>query len=130
MRKAEYGVSHVAGDSEDAECIVITFGPGSGGSVAQNIDRWKGQFDATGDAKQTTRDVSGMHVTTVEVAGTFKGGGMPGGPPAPPKPGFRMIASVVEAPDGMWFFKLTGPDATVKAAASAFDTMIGSAHAS
>jgi len=34
----------------------------------------------------------------------------------------------VEAPSGSWFFKLTGPDATVKAAAPELDAMIDSAH--
>ena len=38
-------------------------------------------------------------------------------------PGKRAI---VEAPGGLWFFKLTGLDATVKAATPAFDGLIGS----
>jgi hypothetical protein len=37
-----------------------------------------------------------------------------------------MIGAVVESPGGMWFFKLTGPDATVKAARSSFSWMIDS----
>lgn len=128
MRKAEYGVPHAAADTEDGECSVITFGQGQGGGVEQNIDRWKGQFDAPTESKTATSDVNGMHVTTLSIAGTFKGGGMPGAAPTAPKSGSRMIASVVEAPDGMWFFKLTGPDATVKAATDAFNAMIASMH--
>ena len=128
MRKAEYLVPRAGSDTDDAECTVITFGGGQGGSVEQNIDRWKAQFEGAADPKSTKRDVAGMHVTTLEVAGTFNGGGMPGGAAAPAKSGYRMLASVVEAPDGMWFFKLTGPDATVKAASAAFAAMITSSH--
>ena len=40
------------------------------------------------------------------------------------KKGWRMTAAIVESPKGMYFFKLTGPDPTVKAARAAFDAML------
>jgi hypothetical protein len=129
MRAAEYAVPRAAGDSEDGECVVYHFGTGQGGGVDENLTRWKGQFPDSTDAKTVTKQVSGMKVTRLELSGTY-GGGMPapGQPAAGPKPHQRMIAAIVEAPAGSWFFKLTGPDATVKAAAAAFDAMIASLH--
>jgi hypothetical protein len=129
MRVAEYKVPHTKGDTEDAECVVYHFGPGQGGSTDDNVNRWKGQFSDSTDAKTDTKDVSGMKVTRLEVSGTYSGGmPAPGQAASGPKAHQRMVAAVVEAPAGAYFFKLTGPDATVKAAAPAFDGMIGSLH--
>jgi hypothetical protein len=127
MRKAEYVVPHTSKDTEDGECVVYNFGAGQGGAVQANVDRWKQQMIATpgGEPKTTTSTVGGMPVTTLEMAGTLKASTMMG-PPTPAKPNSRMIGVVVEAPTGPWFFKLTGPDATVKDAAPAFKTMIES----
>ena len=40
------------------------------------------------------------------------------------KPGFRMLGAVVEASNGPWFFKLTGPAKTVAKWEPAFDTFL------
>lgn len=132
MRVAEYSVPHVAPDAEDGECVVTTFGAGQGGSVDANIDRWVRQFEpeSAGALQKSDRTVAGMKITTVELAGTFRGMAMPGGPqgPAAPKRGVRMVAAIVEAPEGAYFFKLTGPDVSVKAARPAFDALLDSAH--
>lgn len=130
MRAAEYTVPRAAGDSDDAECTVFNFGPGQGGSADDNINRWVKQLQpATSPPVRTSRKAHGMAVSRVEVAGTFTPMKMPGGPPVEgPRSGWRLIGFVVEAPTGPWFFKMTGPDATVKAAAKDFDAMIDSAH--
>jgi hypothetical protein len=53
---------------------------------------------------------------------------MPGAPPAPESiPGSRLVAAIVQAPSGSWFFKMTGPDETVKVAAAELDKMVDSA---
>jgi hypothetical protein len=132
MRAMEYRVPRTGGDSEDAECFVITFGPGQGGSVDDNIERWVKQLQpATAPPVRTSRKAHGMTVSRVEVAGTFTPMKMPGGPPVEgPRTGWRLIGFVVETPTGPWFFKMTGPDATVKAAAKEIDAMIDSAHSS
>jgi hypothetical protein len=128
MRAAEYLVPRAAGDSDDAECIVITFGSGQGGGVDENIDRWVAQFAGASAPKRTSRQVRGMTVTRVETTGTYTAMRMPGTPAAPAShPGWRLAGGIVEAPSGRWFFKLTGPDATVKAAAAELDAMLSSA---
>jgi hypothetical protein len=49
-----------------------------------------------------------------------------GGSPSAPRPGSRLVGEIVEAPSGPWFFKLTGPDATVKAAGTELDALVDS----
>ena len=126
MRSAEYLVPRAAGDSDDAECTIITFGAGKGGSVDENVDRWIKQLDGASTPQRTTRTVHGMKVTRVEATGTYLGMRMPGGPGAPPRPGSRLTGAIVEAPSGLWFFKLTGPDATVKASDAELDALVDS----
>src|SRR5689334_49990 len=43
MRAATYSIAPVAGDQGVAECVVNYFGPGQGGGVDANIERWRGQ---------------------------------------------------------------------------------------
>jgi hypothetical protein len=125
MRIAQYKVPEVAGDAGLAECVVSRFG---GGSVNENVDRWIRQFDpaTTQPFKKATKDVGGMHVTTLDIAGSYKGLMMQTAVAPQPKAGWRMVGAIVEAPGALWFFKMTGPDKTVKAATPAFDKMIDS----
>jgi hypothetical protein len=123
MRKATYHAPKVDPDTEAPELSVTVVG----GSIDANIDRWIGQFDAA--AKDTmarsTRQVSGRDVTIVELKGTFAGGGMMGGP-STPKPGFALLAAIIPAGERSWFFKMTGPEASVTAARADFDALVAS----
>lgn len=129
MRKAQYSLPKVAGDGEDAELAVFYFGPGQGGSVEANIERWIGQISqpdgssSKDKAKTTKKDVGGMPVTLVDVNGTYSAGMMSS---APPRQGYRMLAAVAETAEGPWFFKLTGPEKTVANWSKSFDQFIGS----
>ena len=128
MRVAEYVVPKIAPDTEEPECVVNTFGAGQGGTVDANIDRWVRQFDpdSASNLEKRGKDVAGMKVTIVELAGTYRGMGMPGGPQTGPKKGYRMIAAIVESPKGMFFFKMTGPEASVREARAPFEAMLDS----
>jgi len=106
---------------------------GAGGSVADNINRWYGQFSqpdgaATKDrATMKTLKVAGCDVTLVDIAGTYKD--MPGGPFAGgasiERPDYRMLAAIVETPRGSReFLKFYGPAATVGAHADGFRAMV------
>jgi len=44
------------------------------------------------------------------------------------KPNSRMRGAIVEAPEGLVFFKLTGPLNTVAAAENDFNSLLGSVH--
>ncbi|MGE0129874.1 MAG: hypothetical protein AB7U82_17470 [Blastocatellales bacterium] len=124
MRAATYLIPTAKGDSEGAECAVFE---NLGGGVQANIDRWIGQFEKTDNAPiQKQETVNGLNVTTVDVSGTFKGGGPMMGQSSGPKVGYRLLGAIAEGPEGEVFFKLTGPAKTVAAAQAEFLTMLKS----
>jgi hypothetical protein len=131
-RVADYVVPHADKDTEDAECVVMTFGRRHGGTVDENVKRWIDQFHpALTTPRRMNDDVNGMHVTFIEVAGTFIGNMPPSrqGVSTPAgKPAWRLIGAIVQAPSGLWFFKLTGPDLTVRIASRPFEDMVRSAR--
>jgi hypothetical protein len=131
MRAAEYVVTMEG--AAPASLGVFFFGPGQGGSVQDNVDRWVGQFTqpdgrASSEVAQIAhRDVNGVPVTTVDVTGLFSAGAGPmaghgGGEPVDS----RMLAAIVEGPRGMVFFKLTGPRDVVTRAEHAFAELVES----
>jgi hypothetical protein len=115
MRLATY---KVAGPGGEAELSVAR----AGGSVDANIERWIGQFEQAGKDTRTEKTLRGMKITIVDVSGTYLGG-MSGAPGS--HPGWSLLAAIVEGKGDPYFFKLTGPTSTVRAARSAFDGMIG-----
>ena len=124
MRAATYIIPSAQGDSEGGECAVFE---NLGGSVQANVDRWIGQFEKTdGAPNQKSETINGLTVTTVDVSGTFKGGGPMMGQSGAPKSGYRLLGAIVEGPEGNVFFKLTGPAKTVAAAQDEFQAMLKS----
>jgi hypothetical protein len=125
MRVATYTVPDGAGAAA-GECAVYYFGPQQGGSVDANVARWAGQFDGSPAAKRAQREIAGMKVTTVEVAGTYLA---PGGPMMQSQgrePDAMLLGAIIEAPDGPIFFKCVGPRATIEANRGAFDALLAS----
>jgi hypothetical protein len=127
MRKASYQVPKADGDAEDGELSVFHFGAGQGGGIEPNVDRWVGQFKGVdkSQVKRSSRSANGMvqHIIEIE-RGTFSSG-MPGGPTTP-KSDYALLGAIVEAPDGNWFFKLTGPVKTVQKAKDEFTALLDS----
>ncbi|MFN0135047.1 MAG: hypothetical protein ACKVS9_02905 [Phycisphaerae bacterium] len=135
MRKAQYGLPRVEGDSEDGELVVFYFGKGEGGPVRDNIERWKGQFKTAdgkplpGDAsKEEKFEASGLPVSWLDVSGRYDPGQMPGVPATGPRDNFRMFAAVIETPGGTWFVKATGPAATMAKREESIRTYVKSAR--
>ena len=127
MRAGTFTVPAVAGDPEAGEMAVFFFGAGQGGSVEANITRWIGQFqNPAAPPKRATQKINGLNVTTIEVAGTYLFSPSPMSTEKTPKPGFRMLAAIVEAPEGPVFFKFTAPVKTVAANEGAFQSMLKS----
>jgi len=117
MRKAQFRLPGKGPD--DAQLVVFNFGPGQAGSVEANLQRWYGQItqpdgSPSGNAAQTSEKmVDGMEVTLMDVSGTYResmGPMMQGGAA---KTEWRMAAAIVESPQGAFYFKLVGPEATV-----------------
>ena len=129
MRAATYLIPAAAGDSEGAECAVFA---NIGGGVQANLDRWVGQFELPGGgdpkekAKTKKETINGLPVTTIDLLGTFKGGGTAMGANSGPKTGYRLLGAIVEGPGGEVFFKMTGPVKTMAAAEKEFQTLLKS----
>jgi len=131
MRKASFVVPRAAGDSEDGEVTVFYFGPGQGGSIDANVERWVKQFGEVkpGDVKRADREANGLRQHTVELdSGTFSSG-MPGGS-TKAKEGYGLVGGIVETPSGAYFFKMTGPAKTVKQAKPEFYKLLDSVKTS
>lgn len=133
MRRAQYTLPRAEGDAEDGEIIVNYFGPGQGGALAANLDRWRGQFTnpdgtplAPDAAKTETFEAGKLKVTLLDVSGRMGPSTMTGAASGAPKDNFRMLAAMVETAKGPWFFKCTGPQKTMEKHAESIRTMLKS----
>ena len=124
MRVATYAVPAKTG--EPGECAVFFFGPGQGGSVDANVERWGKQFEGAPKPAQTATTVAGLRVTRAQVAGAYLAPGGPMMQSTGKRPGYRLLGAIVEAPEGNVFFELTGEAATVAAAQADFDALVAS----
>ena len=126
MRVAEYRLAGAAGAAADVSLAVFQLG----GSVEDNIQRWLGQFtelDAPeeGRPRRRQQEVDGVPVSLVDISGSYAGMG-PMGAAQGPRPDYRMLGAVAEGPQGLVFFKVTGPQAEIAAWAEGFEILIGS----
>jgi hypothetical protein len=130
MRRAQYRLPAVSGDTEDGECVVYYFGAGQGGDAQSNMQRWVAQFSGKGSESPRTSQVKAGNLTVsrVEVGGTYTPSpmSMMGGPAPQPKAGYMLLGAIVPGPDSNWFFKCTGPEKTMKANRERFDALLGS----
>jgi hypothetical protein len=128
MRRAQY---RIPGSAGVAECVVFYFGPGQGGDARANAARWASQFHRAdggpvGDALKTRETkVGDIPVLLVEVTGTYAGG-MGSGPAGPERPNYMLLGAIAQGPDANWFFRATGPRATLEAQRAAFDGLVRS----
>lgn len=125
MRKAQF---QVPGSGGAAELVVFYFGPNQGGDAMSNAERWAGQFQtpegapAVDQMKTEQREFGGMKTLFTEVEGVYRNTMV--SPEA--FPNYKLLGAVVEGPDANWFFKLTGPAATVEENRDAFLAFLGS----
>ncbi len=126
MRVATYSIPAAKGDGEGAECGVFHFGSGQGGDVEMNIDRWVKQFENADKPDRSSKEVNGMKVELVEIAGTYLAPSGPMMQSSGKKDNYRLLGAIISAPAGSVFFKLTGPAKTVGDAESDFDSLVDS----
>src|SRR5262249_21599721 len=67
MRRAQYRLPAVSGDTEDGECVVYYFGAGQGGDAQSNIQRWVAQFGGRGSESSRTSEVKAGGLTVSRV---------------------------------------------------------------
>jgi hypothetical protein len=126
MRVATYTIPAAEGDAETGECAIFYFGNDQGGTVDQNIERWIGQFEPAGVPARTRKDVNGLKVTLVQVAGAYLAPAGPMMQSSGKKENFRLLGAIVEGPEGSVFYKFTGPAKTVSGAEGEFNAMVES----
>ncbi len=119
MRKAQLQVPHELGD------CVVAFST-AGGTVQANLTRWGRQMiDGTGDPirpRAQVRDIAGLKVHVVEMHGTYLDGPPMGA--TTERPYSTLRGAIVEAPDGLVFVKMWGPEDAMDRAEGAWSTMI------
>lgn len=127
MRLATYFIPAAAGDKDKSELAISTFA-GGGGGIAPNLQRWISQFDAAGRKAVVKKGKAGANEYYIaDISGTYQ---KSVGPPilrkTEPAPNYRMLGVIVVLPsEEVYFLKLTGPDATVKAQAETLRKSFG-----
>ena len=114
--------------AQDAELAIFFFGPGGGGSDADNIKRWKGQFQPPEGksiddvAKLDKFKVGKVEIVYLDIEGTylFK---PPFDPNAKAKafPDYRRFGVIFASDNGPYFITLTGPAKTIAQHKKGFD---------
>jgi hypothetical protein len=126
MRKAQLSVP--GADGGTADVTFFHFGPGQGGGVQANVDRWFAQF-GNSNTSQSEEKVDATRVVHVQARGTFQSG-MPGGPTTPLENYALLGAILGDDQNGDVFVKMTGPAAVVESAKPLFNEMVRAAAAS
>lgn len=116
MRLLQLDVPAAEG-GEGGQLVVYYFGPGQGGSLEANLERWKSQFthpDGSAVEPVVTTLRGDLPATLVELRGDYaRGVGM--GPSGNALPDRMLLAAVVETPEGNLYPQLHGPAALVAA---------------
>ena len=109
----------------------IPFWPWSWGGIEANIERWLGQFqqpdgrDSRDVARLWTEEIDGISAHLVDISGTFSVGAMSGGSDEP-QANYSMLGAILEAPNGLYVFKLTGPEGSISEWRDSFSLYIQS----
>jgi hypothetical protein len=123
MRAAEFKVNGPEGEGR------VVFFTGIGGSIQDNLTRWKGQVrpDAGGEPRTSELTIAQAYKAyRVVQQGTYTGMAA-GGTAAAPAANTRFIGVIIDGPRGQIQIRFTGPASTVEAAEKAFDDMINGA---
>jgi hypothetical protein len=113
MLKAEYAIPKAEGDKADGRFTVSQ----AGGSLEDNITRWKGQFSKLDKEHQETIDVGGIKVTLLDYSGTYEDSRGPMMGSAVSRPDYRLLGGIFEADGRLNFIKCYGPTKTITARA-------------
>lgn len=126
MRLTTLDIPAASTDGGKGELAIFNFA-GGGGGLKQNIERWIGQFGAEGRESKVVKGKAGdEEYHLLELSGTYN---KSVGPPIMRKTeavkGYRMLGAIVPIGPDVYYLKMTGPDATIKAAAKDFRKSFG-----
>lgn len=114
--QAEFALPRSEGDAADGRLTVTT----AGGSVEDNVSRWRGQFSQQLDKEsQEQLKVQDVEVTLVDFTGTYNDqrGNLA---QLAESPNYRMLGAIFSVDGALHFIKLYGPEQTVAAHAEEF----------
>lgn len=112
--EAEFAIKASEGDDNNGRLTMM----GAGGSIEQNIDRWKQQFSPEDgktideSTKVEKKEIGGQEVHVVDIVGTYADSRGPR-TPATKREGYRMLAAIIVTDKGKYFVKFYGPATTV-----------------
>jgi hypothetical protein len=117
---AEFALPKAEGDESDGRLTLSL----AGGSVEDNVKRWRDQFGGKPEKdSQQELDVAGLKVTVVDFTGTYKD--QPGPfAPAVDRAGYRMLAAIVPLGEQLHFIKAYGPTKTMTDQEDAFHAFL------
>jgi hypothetical protein len=125
MFRAGTLAAKVEGAEKPVEAVFYHFpGPGGGGGVQANVDRWLGQFASKPESKTEEIDAGGKKITLVTATGTYNDGPPMGA--KTPRENYTLIAAIVPTEDSNIFIKLAGPKEAIAKLAEGFKKMAGS----
>ncbi|MBX3467349.1 MAG: hypothetical protein KF878_10700 [Planctomycetes bacterium] len=114
----DFDLPAVEGAAEAARVNVLLYPMGFDDYRARLLGRWRradgAPLSASDQVVVEALDRGDLRVRVVEQAGTYEPR------EGPPRPGWRLVAAHVRAPDGKWSVWLAGPDAAVRAHRAAY----------
>jgi hypothetical protein len=126
----QFRLSPIEDDKDNAEVVIFYFGEGQGGSVEQNIKRWKDSFvppegkKIDDVAKVQKMNVGNIPVTYLDIQGTYRFPSFNPNDKTTIRPNYRMLAVVFESKKGPYFIRMVGPAKTVAYYKKGFDEWI------
>jgi len=124
MRMAQF---RFPGNDGDGELVIFS---GIGGSIDANLNRWYGQFKSETEnsvsesAIRTNSQIKDMNVTFSYVEGTYLKSTMGMSGTKTEMPNYALLAAIVATPDGLYYFKGTGPKSIMDSQKVNFETFI------
>jgi hypothetical protein len=120
--RAEFSLPRAEGDAADGRLTVSV----AGGSVKDNVDRWRQQFTGK-PAKESQEQLKAdaVEVTLVDFSGTYNDQRGPFAP-ATECPDYRMLGGIFDSGGQLYFIKAYGPAKTMAAEAAKFRTFVQS----
>lgn len=121
--QAEFVLPKVEGDALDGRLTLSVVG----GSIEENIGRWKGQFGGKPEkSRQEKLAVNGLTISVVDFSGEFNDQRGPGAP-AVKHADFRMIGAIIPVGNQLHFVKAVGPKKTMENHAEKLNAFIRTA---
>ena len=118
MREAQFRVAHADNDEHDGEFWISR---AVGQDMARNLARWRGQFEENPEAEVEQRDVNGLEVVLVELAGTYRYKESMMSRTVESRPEYRALIAMV---DKHLFLRVIAPEATIQKCRAGFFRMI------